>query len=221
MAYYNTGYNTGVHYSGDGGVLAQGIFKLQEIGVMDIILPFILVFTIVFAVLQKTKILGHDDTPEKRPRKNFNAVLGLVMALAVVVPHITGSYPSEGSDVVNIINSALPNISVVLIAVVMMLLMIGVFGGEVNIFKSGLAGWAVAFAIAATIFIFGTAAYWWELPQWMDFLQDSDTQALIVILLVFGALIAFITADDHPKDKGKYSFIEDLGRIGGYRRDEK
>jgi len=217
MAYYNTGVNYG---SGSGGVLAQGIFKLQEIGVMDVILPFILVFTIVFAVLQKTKILGHDDTAEKRPRKNFNAVLSLVMALAVVVPHITGSYPTPESDVVNIINSALPNISVVLIAVVMMLLMIGVFGGDVNIFKSGLGGWAVAFAVVATVFIFGTAAYWWELPMWMGFLYDSDTQALIVILLVFGALIMFITSDDSAKDKDKYSFIEELGKVGGYKRDK-
>jgi hypothetical protein len=218
---YSTGYYGGSYGSSSGGILAQGIFKLQEIGVMDVLLPFILVFTIVFAVLQKTKILGHDETDVKRPKKNFNAVISLVMALAVVVPHITGSYPTPGSDVVNIINMALPNISVVLIAVVMMLLMIGVFGGEVSIFKSGLGGWAVAFAIAATVFIFGTAAYWWEIPQWLDFLYDSDTEALIVILLVFGALIAFITADDSKKDDGKYSFIEELGRVGGYKRDGK
>jgi len=220
MAYYNTGYYYGSSGPSSGGIFTQGILKLQEIGIMDVILPFILVFTIVFAVLQKTKILGHDESPEKRPKKNFNAVVSLVMGLAVVVPHITGSYPTPGSDVVNIINMALPNISVVLIAVVMMLLMIGVFGGGVDFSKSGLAGWAVAFAIAATIFIFGTAAYWWELPQWAGFLYDSDTEALIVILLVFGALIAFITADDHPKDPKKYSTIEDLGRIMGYDKNK-
>jgi len=218
MAFYNTGYY-GSSGSGSGGVLAQGIFKLQEIGIMDVLLPFILVFTIVFAVLQKTKILGHEEGNDKKPKKNFNAAIALVMALAVVVPHITGSYPTPGSDVVNIINLALPNISVVLIAVVMMLLMIGVFGGDVSIFKSGLGGWAVAFAIAATVFIFGTAAYWWELPMWMGFLYDSDTQALIVILLVFGALIAFITADDTTKDKTKPTFIEQLGQMGGYKKE--
>lgn len=218
MAYYNTGYY-GSYGSGSGGILAQGIFKLQEIGIMDVILPFILIFTIVFAVLQKTKILGTEEDG-KRPKKNFNAVISLVMALAVVVPHITGMYPTPGSDVVNIINTALPNISIVLVAVIMMLLMIGVFGGGVDFSKSGFMGWAVAFAIAATIFIFGTAAYWWELPQWMGFLYDSDTEALIVILLVFGALIAFITADDTPKDPKKYSILEDLARIGGHDKNK-
>jgi hypothetical protein len=216
MAYYNSGYYGS---SGSGGVLAQGIFKLQEIGIMDVILPFILVFTIVFAILQKTKILGHDESDAKKPKKNFNAVIALVMGLAVVVPHITGSYPTPNSDIVNIVNAALPNISVVLIAVVMMLLMIGVFGGEVSIFKSGIGGWAVAFAIVATIFIFGSAAYWWELPYWLNFMMDSDTQALVIILLVFGALIAFITADDEKKDPKKYSFMEELGKVGGYKKE--
>jgi hypothetical protein len=219
MVYYgNSGYY-GSYGSGGGGILAQGIFKLEEIGIMDVILPFILVFTIVFAILQKTKILGHDDTNEKKPKKNFNAVIALVMGLAVVVPHITGSYPTPGSDIVNIINSALPNISIVLIAVIMMLLMIGVFGGEVNIFKSGIGGWAVAFAILATFFIFGSAAHWWELPIYLQFMMDSDTQALVIILLVFGALIAFITADDTPKDPKKYSFMEELGKVGGYKKE--
>jgi hypothetical protein len=210
----------GYYYgTGSGGILSRGVLKLQEIGVLDVIIPFILVFTIVFAVLQKTKILGVDEDDPKRAKKNFNAVVALAMALAVVIPHIAGMYPSAESDIVNIINSALPNISVILIAVIMMLLMIGVFGGEVNVAKSGLAGWAVLFAIIATVFVFGTAASWWNLPNWMSFMLDGDTQALIVIILVFGALIAFITGDSKPKDPKKYSTIEDLGRIMGYKKD--
>jgi hypothetical protein len=203
--------------SSSGGILSRGVYKLQEIGVLDIIIPFILVFTIVFAVLQKTKILGTEEDM-KTPKKNFNAVIALAMALAVVIPHVVGMYPSESSDVVNIINSALPNISVILIAVIMMLLMIGVFGGEVNVAKSGMAGWAVLFAILATVFIFGSAAHWWELPNQLGFLMDSDTQALVVVLLVFGAIIAFIMGDNKPKDPKKYSTIEDLGRIMGYNK---
>jgi len=37
------------------------MYSLQDIGVVDVILPFILIFTIVFAVLEKTKILGEDE----------------------------------------------------------------------------------------------------------------------------------------------------------------
>jgi len=207
-----------IDYGTSSGVLSRGLLQLQEIGVMDVILPFILVFTIVFAVLQKTKILGEDPETHK-PRKNFNSVIALVMALGVIIPHITGSYPAN-ADIVNIVNQALPNISVVLIAVIMMLLMIGVFGGDVDIAKSkNLATFAIIFAILGTVYIFGSAANWWELPTWMSFLNNSDTQALVIIILVFGALIAFITNEDKPKDPKKYGFGEDLARAMGYKKD--
>lgn len=210
MAYYDGG----VYYgSSSGGILARGIYQLQEIGVADIILPFILIFTIVFAVLQKTKILGVDDSG--KARKNFNAVIALVMGLAVVIPHVVGAYPSDRSDIVNIINSALPNISIILVAVIMMLLIIGVFGGGVDIAGTSLSGWAVLFSILATVFIFGSAARWWELPIWLGFMLDSDTQALIVVILVFALIIWFITKEDKPADANKTNFLTELGKVMG------
>lgn len=192
------------------GVFQDGLMQLEEMGFLDVIVPFILIFTVVFAVLQKTKILGVDK--EGDPRKNFNAVIALVMALAVIIPHVMGTYP-YGSDIVVIINTALPNVSAVLVAILMMLLIIGVFGGEVNIAGSSLAGWAVLFSIAATVVIFGAAADWFQLPQWLYFLEDSDTQSLIVVVLVFAMIIAFVTKSDKKKDPGKPSFIEDLSRV--------
>ena len=199
-------------YSGSsgGGIFQQGVMALENLGVLDVIVPFILVFTIVFAVLQKTKILGVDDN--KKPRKNFNVVIALVMSLAVIIPHVMGTYP-YGFDVVDTINNALPNVSLVLIAVIMMLLIIGVFGGEVNIAGSSLSGWAVLFSIVATIFIFVTAGGWWwfDLPPWLNFLDNTDTQALVVVILVFALVIYFITKEDKPKEKP--SWMEQLGKV--------
>ena len=192
------------------GIFEEGLIVLEQAGILDVILPFILVFTIVFAVMQKTKILG--ERKDGAPHKNFNAVIALVMGLAVVIPHVIGSYPSPEADVVNIINGALPNVSVVLVAVIMLLLIMGVFGGEVNIAGSNLAGWAVMFAIVATIVIFGNAANWFNLPSWLYFLQDSETQALVVVVLVFALIIYFITKEDKPKDSKEPSFMESLGK---------
>jgi len=197
-------------FSGGGGFFQDGIMQLEQLGIMDVIIPFILVFTIVFAVLQKTKILGADK--DGKSRKNFNSVISLVMALAVIIPHVTGDYLDPRYDVVNIINQALPNISVILVAVIMMLLIIGVFGGEVNIAGSSLAGWAVIFAIAATVFVFGSAAQWFDLPNWASFLLDSQTQALIVVVLVFALIIWFITKEDKEKKPGEISFMEGLAK---------
>ena len=42
-------------------ILVRGIQSLNELGLSDVLLPFLLIFTIMFAVLQKTKVLGKDD----------------------------------------------------------------------------------------------------------------------------------------------------------------
>ena len=41
----------------------------DKIGVYDVILPFLLVFTIVFAILEKTKVFGTDDIEGKKLTK--------------------------------------------------------------------------------------------------------------------------------------------------------
>ena len=93
-------------------------YYFETYGVIDFLLPFILVFTIIFAVMQKTKILGD--------KKNFNVIIALVLALIFVVPHITGSYPL-GYDPVQVMNESLPSISLVSVAAIMLLLLMGIF----------------------------------------------------------------------------------------------
>jgi len=192
------------------GIFEEGIIQLEEMGVLDVILPFILVFVIVFAVLQKTKVLGTEEDG-KKPRKNFNAVVALVMGMAVIIPHVLGTYPA-GGDVVDIINTSLPHVSVVLVAVLMLLLMIGVFGGDVNIAGSSLAGWAVLFSIVATVFIFGSAAEWFMLPGWLDFMLDPELQTLVVVILVFALIIWFVTHEPKEKKKDEPSFMDGLAK---------
>jgi len=51
----------------------------------------ILIFTIIYAALYKSKILGED-------RKNFNVIIALVVALSVIIPHVLGTYPA-GYDI--------------------------------------------------------------------------------------------------------------------------
>ena len=66
--------------------LANFLGALESWGLTDVLLPFLLIFTLVFAVLQKTEILGDD-------KKNFNVIIALVLGLLFVVPHIAGAYP--------------------------------------------------------------------------------------------------------------------------------
>jgi len=167
----------------------DAIANLEQSGFIDIILPFMLIFVIVFAVLQKTHILGKDDT-----KKKFNVVLALVMALSVIIPHALGKYAPE-SDPVLIINNVLPNISLIMLAVIAFLLIIGVFGANVKLGKNAtLTGVVIIFAAICVLATFGVAAGWFgEIPYWLRFLEDEATQTLFVTILVIGIIIAFIT----------------------------
>ncbi len=177
------------------------VYLLESWGLTDAILPFILIFTVIFAILQKAKIFGAES-------KKYNVVFSLVVALLVVIPHITGRYP-PGADVVEIMNSAIPSISVLIIAVIMFLVLAGIFfeptgGGWVS-------GLVLLMSIVAVIWIFGKAAGWWfGMPFWLN---DPDVQALVVIILVFGIIIWFVTSEsksfqfwDSLKDIGEKAF---------------
>ncbi|MCD6463918.1 hypothetical protein J7L02_00135 [Candidatus Woesearchaeota archaeon] len=176
---------------------------LEDLGVLDVLVPFILIFTIVFAVLQKSQILGKN-------KKNFNVIVALAIALAVVIPHVTGSYP-ENADVVEIINNALPQISMIMVAAIAALLLIGVFAPKDAALPKSLQGLALILSFVATVIIFLHAAGYYQMPDWLGWLNDEETQSLIIVILVFGLIIWFITKE--PKDQGdsnRKSFWESL-----------
>lgn len=195
--------------------------QLNEIGLLDILLPFILIFTIIFAVLQRTKVLGKDD--DGKPYKNFNVVIALVMALASVIPHVLWGSPSMSRtcvlgngliDVVCTINNALPNVSLIVVGVLMLLIIIGIWGKNIDIGGTSLGGLVTIISIIAIVAIFAIAAGWMgNLPRWLYFLRDSQTQALFIVILVFGLIIRFIVGPGEKKDPKEKSFLAKFGDV--------
>jgi hypothetical protein len=170
---------------------------IRAIGAQNLyyILPFLLVFTVIFAILQKTKILGGEDSN----RKSFNVVVALVMSLAFVVPSITGQYTAQ-NDPVRILNNALPGIALTSVAIIMVLLVVGAFGKNLNIENGNAGGIFVSFSIGAVALIFAISAGWIRnLPYWLNWLRYGYNQTLIVSLLVLGAVIWFIVRDPNPE----------------------
>jgi uncharacterized membrane protein YozB (DUF420 family) len=182
---------------------------------LDIFLPFILIFVIVFAVLQRTHILG-----KGADKKKFNVVLALVMGLSVVIPHALGRYPPE-SDPVLLINNVLPNISLIMLAVIAFMLIIGVFGHSIKLGEKGtLSGLVMIIAAFAVLCTFGVAANWFgQLPWWLSFLEDPSTQTLFIVILVTGIILAIITkggGDDKGPEDSNFAklFKGSLDKVG-------
>ena len=157
---------------------------LEYWGVSDVLLPFLLIFTIVFAVLQKTNILGAG-------KKNFNVVIALVLALGVVIPHVVGGYPPE-ADVVDLINIIIPQISLVAVALLMLLLLVGIF--QPSWVSKSIAGVLALISIVAVVYIFGSSLEWWSGSNWIYYFGE-EIISFVIVILVFGIIIWFITRE--------------------------
>ncbi|MFH0875422.1 MAG: hypothetical protein V1859_05775 [archaeon] len=178
---------------------------LNELGVTAVILPFLLVFTIIYAVLYKSQILGE-------PKKPFNKIVALVIALAVIFPQFTGI----GPNVVPIINNALPQVSIIGIAIIMFLILIGMWGVNVDIAGKSFGGWVVVLSMIAIAVIFANSAGWLPfIPEWTLSWIGDETMSLIIIILIFGVIISFITGEEKPEDKkeSRLKMFEDV--LGG------
>lgn len=181
--------------------LEEFVRTLESYGLVDVLLPFLLIFTIIFAVLEKSKILGEE-------KRNMNSAIAIIFALIVVIPHVTGNLPA-GYDPVLIINSALPSVSIVVVAIIALMIMIGVFAHEKIHFGLSMPGWVAFFSVITLIIIFGSAAGWWVsgFDTWLERTFGSDALAVFVMIVVFGVIIAFITGGEGERDK-----------IGGLKR---
>ena len=57
----------------------------EKIGIFDVVLPFLLVFTIVFALLERTKVFGMEKIEGKDyTKKNLNSAAAFVISFLVV-----------------------------------------------------------------------------------------------------------------------------------------
>ena len=193
--------------------LYEAIFRLTDIGALDIILPFLLFFTVLFAVLQKTQILG-----EGKAGRKFNIIISLVIALLIIIPHVIyggqsgdisdgklGGSLAGFPDVVEIVNNSLPSIAVWIVAILMLFLLMGIGIGQTDFKSPDWLKWTfLVIAVVIVGYIFGSSAgFFQNLPQPFRFLEDPVNQATLLILLVFGLIIFFIVSggDENPHPK--------------------
>ena len=175
---------------------ADFFVTLERVGFMDVLLPFLLIFTVIFSVLDKTKIMGEG-------KRNMNVGVAVIFALLVVIPHVTGNFPA-GYDPVKIINSALPSVSLVIVAVIALMILIGVFAHDRLMLGLTAPGWVGLFSVVTLVFIFGSSAGWWNVGvlTWLEDVFGSDIIAVLIMLLVFGIIIAFVTGGGEAESKG-------------------
>jgi len=169
--------------------------QLEELGLFDVFLPFLLIFSLAFMVANLMPKMG---------RKNAG-IFALVISLLSVATHVIDF--GVGIDVVAFINSILPGIAALVIGIIAIFFVLGLVAPNAiessNKWFGGIAG-----VIALIIVIIGLAqqasvgsgGYQWN--SFVNWLTSPETIAWLVMIGAFIASIWFITSGGKDKDKG-------------------
>lgn len=177
-----------------GGTFGNVFYNMQQWGVFDVLIPFVLIFTILYAVLSKANIFDE---------KRYNSIIAVAITLIVIIPHVLGTYP-PGMDVINIINNSLPEVVLLIIVVVMLMIMTGLAYGE---YKLGSSIGGLIALISAIILILIFASNYITMPI-LSYI-DPQLQSVIVILVVFLIVFWYVTKEDSGQPKEKWSQVID------------
>ena len=159
----------------------------------DVILPFLLVFTIFFAILEKTKILGIDKYDGKEiTKKNLNAMVSFVVAFLVIA----------STQLVAVISQVMSHVVLLLILAICFLMLVGVFFGDKEFTLKEYPNWIKFFMIMMFV---GIVVIFLNALDWLKYILGIFTYLkidYIIGLLFFLLILAFMWYIVHePKQK--------------------
>ena len=143
--------------------LRELFYDWEVAGIFEILLPFLLVFAVIYAILANTRILGD--------HRGVNIIISIVIGVLV----------TRSPQVSAFIQVLLANFGIALVALVVVIVLLGLFIGNKNrapMMKSlaAVGGVGAAIVIIATINQF----YWFDSPWW----QNNWISLLWVIIIV-------------------------------------
>jgi hypothetical protein len=150
---------------------------------VNLILPFVLVFTLIFAVLEKSQLLGDG-------KKQINAIIGIVIGLFLI------AFP-PARDIVVLL---MPFLAVSIVILLVFMLLYGFIVGKTD---GDILGywWKVAFGailavalVTALLFITGH----WDIVYDYTFGDKGNNQFIIngiMIAVIIGAIVAVLRGD--------------------------
>lgn len=155
-------------------LLGNALILLQNIGFFQVVVPFILVFAVVFAILEKSKLLGDDS-------KSVNSIIALVLALTT-----TGA-----AAVTGILATMIPLVMLTILILLLFFLTYGLFAGELSTVSSGMKiGLGIGVAIAIALIFLHSAN-----------LLDVLTGEILGMVLLIAAVITVIAVISTSKTK--------------------
>lgn len=185
-----------------GTAFGNALSFMERLGIFDTVLPFLLVFTLVFAFLEKTMIFGkeqylsdYDGKHHPVSRKNLNSMVAFVIAFFVVA----------STQLVAMISEITSKVVLLIILVFSFTLTIGAFHKQTDEGFFLNKTWTIIFEI---IVFLGIAAIFLDSLGWLDLIFDfvgnvwsSEAAASLIMILVLVGFMFYITKDNSGLNK--------------------
>jgi len=171
---------------------------LESFGWYDVALPFVLVWVLVYAVLQKANIFGSQS-------KNFNMIISLAAAFLFI----------RNEYFISIMNKFLPNVSILLLVVVLFLAIVGLFGGSSS--WRGIPLFLVMIVAGISIWwAFASSAYGSWVPLWARISPATQGYFIVVIVIVVIGVLLYSSGPGNQGEGNKFrktinNMMEDFG----------
>jgi len=144
---------------------------------VEVILPFLLVFTLVFAILQKSELLGAG-------KRQTDAIVALVVGLMVIA----------FGNAVGIITSLMPVLAVSIVVIVVFMILFGV------VYKEGMfaiprgikIAWGIIAAIIVVVAVLAVSGVWNYLVDLFGGIGPELLTNVIFIVLIIAAIAVVV-----------------------------
>ncbi len=179
----------------------------DKLGIYDVVLPFLLTFSIFFAILEKTKVFGTEKTigpagGEETTKKNINAMVAFCGAFFVIA----------SSKMVAVIHESLPNVILLLLISVSFLLLIGTFyKDKEDVFLEGRwRTFMMVLMFIGVVLIFAHAIPASNGEPWLEYAYnyvidnyDQTAVSAVILAIVVIGIMVWITKEPKAKSDNK------------------
>jgi small-conductance mechanosensitive channel len=156
------------------------IALLDSVGFYDFVLPWLLVFTIVYALLEKIKVLNDKKT---------RGIVAFVIAFFATA--LGGDYLA--TFFINFLGGSM----IYIVGIVVALIFLALVGGPTAVGEKGIRRWAVIlFILALVVALFLGAS---GVTGYLSFSAELTT--IVVALLIIAIVVYFVTSGDDQGQK--------------------
>ncbi len=173
-------------------------YLLAEYGVLDVFLPFLLVFVISYSALLKLKMFD----------KKVKIVVAVAVATMTVAPHVL--FMDVLYDPVDIINTLLPSVGAAVVFLVLIMFLLALMGKK---FDGKTPSLLIIAVFAFLFYVLGTTLDWWvDFTDFFYWWPDWLTSLLVVGGTMY-VLFSWIFGDDKKESKFLSGIKDMFGEI--------